>query len=127
MRDSRLPSDNSPSAAGQDAGDTAPASRELLEKILEQTNAAQLSLGGEQEDPAPFREVAERYRGRPLELDPIGIELVQAALVEYFRSADVSARDWRTVAGWVAGVLFDDPGSRQRLAVLWSRLQEPAP
>ena len=85
-----------------------PADRELLDRVLEQT-LARINEGVlfEAPDMNALKEVARRYRGQPLSLEPVAVELVQAALRPQ-----------------VARMLIDDPTAHDRLQGFWDRLSQ---
>jgi hypothetical protein len=110
--------------AQEHAGDLTALTRGLLEQVLDATEAAT-------QEPAPaaaadllvLREVARRHAGRPLVVDPILVELVEAMLVSQFKQA--GPRDnWTEIARQVAERLFEDPPSEKRLHELWQRLSQ---
>ncbi len=79
--------------------------------------------------------IARKYGGVPLELDPIGFELVQALLTTYYLAdSDSSSTEkdpGRPEHVWaermsrpIARTLFEDDCSRERLEVLWLQLAE---
>ena len=94
----------------------------LLERVLRQT----LEICGPDEpiDPAEMqalREVAARYRGRPLEIEPVAVELVAAA-IDGFCPAKKNTEFRRHLALQVARTLMDDPSTFARMNALWIRL-----
>jgi hypothetical protein len=112
-----------PKPAAEDA--SAPpraADSSLLERVLRQT----LEICGPNEpiDPAEMqalREVADRYRGRPLELEPVAVELVAAA-IDGVCPARKNSEFWRNLSVQVARILMDDPATFARMNSLWIRL-----
>jgi hypothetical protein len=68
-----------------------------------------------------LRAVADRYRGRPLKLEPIAVELVAAAIAGLC-PANKNTVFWRDLAARVAAILMDDPATTARLDSLWTRL-----
>jgi hypothetical protein len=104
---------------------TVPA-RDLLEQVLRQT----LNGASETADPAALEAlslVAARHRGRPLELQPVAVDLVHAVLSAQFPGQFGDAAGARELSAEIARTLFDDPPSRHRLEALWSRLAETNP
>ena len=94
----------------------------LLERVLRQT----LEVCGPDEpiDPAEMRalrNVAERYRGRPLDLEPVAVELVASA-IDGVCPAKKNAEFWRNLTLQVARILMDDPSTFTRMNSLWIRL-----
>ncbi|MCR4414139.1 MAG: hypothetical protein NUV77_17115 [Thermoguttaceae bacterium] len=109
--------------AGKDADASVP--QELLESILERTDAA--SRTDDALDPQQrlaLDGVVRRYRGQPLSLDPIATEMVRAMLTTEFRDRPEWAGAWDAVSGHVAQTLWEDQVSRDRLEALWLRLSE---
>lgn len=95
----------------------------LLEEVLRRTLEAAESLDAfEASDLKPLLEVAERHRGRPLELEPVAVDLVDAALRDYFRQGPGGMDEWRQISRRVAETLFEDPTARERLEAFWNRL-----
>jgi hypothetical protein len=94
----------------------------ILEKVLRQTLDA--CQPGDQIPAAEMdalRAVADRYRGRPLKLEPIAVELVAAAIAGLC-PANKNTVFWRDLAARVAAILMDDPATTARLDSLWTRL-----
>ena len=102
-----------------------PALSRLLEHVMRQTleccetveplNAAEMRALGE---------VARRYRGRPLVLEPVAVELVEAVLDSFCPTANNSSRFWRNISVQVAQSIIDDPPALARLKTFWIRLSE---
>lgn len=98
---------------------------DFLKQVMSQTVAGLTST--RELSPQVFSallEVAKRYPGEPLSLDPIAIELVGACL--QVQMPAIAAREAlsRRMYTWVASSLLDDPAARHRLAELWARLGE---
>jgi hypothetical protein len=94
----------------------------LLERVLRQT--LDICQPGEPIDPAEMQalhEVADRYRDRPLELEPVAVELVAAA-IDGICPTTKNSEFWRNIALQVARILMDDPSTRTRMNSLWIRL-----
>jgi hypothetical protein len=97
----------------------------MLREIVDQTAA---SMARPQEiDPAvkaAMLDVARRYAGQPMVVDPAGTALLEAMLrVQFPMLADrppLLARTARTVAG----SLLADPTARMRVEHLWAKLAE---
>jgi hypothetical protein len=73
------------------------------------------------------REVARRLSGQPFSLNPVTVELVKAALIEWIgpgaaRSEPEPGPGWLDIADRIAATLYDDPVTHDRLAALWARL-----
>jgi hypothetical protein len=101
------------------------AAPDFLKQVMSQTVAGMTST--RELSPKVFAallEVAKRYPGEPLSLDPIAIELVAACL--QVQMPAIAAREAlsRRMNSWVASSLLDDPAAQQRLSELWARLGE---
>ncbi|MCC6126793.1 MAG: hypothetical protein IT426_17660 [Pirellulales bacterium] len=99
-----------------------PADSALLERVLRQT----LEICGPNEpidaaEMRALREVAERHRGRPLELEPVAVELVAAA-IDGICPTEKNSDLWRNISAQVARILMDDPSTFARMKSLWIRL-----
>jgi|WetSurMetagenome_2_1015567.scaffolds.fasta_scaffold848328_2 hypothetical protein len=104
-----------------------PAEAALLERVLRQT----LDICGPDEpldaaEMRALREVAERHRGRPLELEPVAVELVAAA-IDGIRPTGKNPAFWRELTAHVARIMLDDPATFARMNSLWIRLGGAAP
>jgi hypothetical protein len=111
-----------PTKAGR--GDSLP--RHILEEVLRVTATALESGGAAAIPDAELRElrnIAQCYAGRPLELDPILIEMVSVVIARHFPSA-LTADEFAPMARWIAESLFEDPLARERAERLWKRLSE---
>jgi hypothetical protein len=105
-------------ATGQPA-----AERALLESVLQWTEATLWADDPlEAADVDALRQVARRHPGAPLSPDPVAVELVQAMLQTQFAVHADWLPVWQGASGVIAQTLFEDPGARERLEVLWSRL-----
>jgi hypothetical protein len=102
-----------------------PAAPEFLQEVMSQTLAG-ISSTRELSPKvyAGLLDVARRYPGEPLSLDPIAIELVAACLQTQFPALVRRDALSRRMYAWVASSLLEDPAARQRLAELWARLGE---
>ena len=101
--------------------------RSLLEEVLSQTEVSfQPGLPEELSNLAPFLEVARRYPNKPLVLEPIGIELVQAALKNYFQKLNIPSEKWQKMIITIACTLFEDSVTRERLKTFWNQLSVKA-
>jgi hypothetical protein len=102
-----------------------PIDRALLEKVLEETlSASHHGAPGSITGLEALRDVARRYRGQPLVLDPVAMELVWAMLRSSFPKVREGSREWRTMSTRIAQTLLDDPVARERLKAFWGRLTE---
>jgi hypothetical protein len=94
----------------------------ILDRVLQQTQAVfQTDEPLGDAEMRAFRQVADRHRGRPLELEPVGVELVAAA-IDGLCPSKRDSEFWRNVAAQVARILIDDPTTFARLNALWIRL-----
>lgn len=101
--------------------------RSLLDEVLSQTEASfQSGQPEELSNLAEFFEVARRYPNKPLVLEPIGIELVQAALKNYFQKLNIPSEKRRKMIITIACTLFEDPVTRERLKTFWNQLSVKA-
>ena len=97
----------------------------LLEKVLRETEELLCTdWPPDSREKAALREVARRHRGRPLSLDPVAVDLVQAVVGTRFAARPNSAGFWREMAMHVAQTILDDPLAHDRLDALWSRMGE---
>lgn len=99
----------------------------LLEQILEET----LSDGAVSHlDPVALQalgEVAKRFPGVALVVDPIAVELVKALLKTHFRGFGASDAFWQEVSQQIATTLCEAPDTQEKLERLWSQLTELIP
>ncbi|MDA1017814.1 MAG: hypothetical protein O3A00_25570 [Planctomycetota bacterium] len=70
---------------------------------------------------AALKKVAAAHPGAAFELEPVGTELVAAALDEHFGHLK-SSPTWERMCHRLARSLFEDPTSLQRLQQLWQHL-----
>lgn len=98
--------------------------RALLEEVLEQTLASQALRQNLSNDLRVLYDVADRHRGQPFALYPIGVELVQAILRAPFRKLFSAEESLNAIAAQVARTLCEHPPSCARLESLWQRLGE---
>jgi hypothetical protein len=108
--------------AANDVSPPRAADSSLLERVLRQTQ----EIFGTAEpldrnDLQALRDVAARYRGRPLELEPMAVELVAAAIGGICPSKK-NTEFWRHVTVQVASILMNDPTTFARMNALWIRL-----
>jgi hypothetical protein len=68
--------------------------------------------------------IARRRAGQTVDADVASVELVAEILSHRLGHVVSGESVWRALTEAVAGTLQDDPPSRERLARLWSRLQE---
>lgn len=97
--------------------------RDLFDQVLEETRTAfdadkRLDVAAV----AALHEVARRHRRDCLNVDPVLLELVESILQVRFPGLWRRDTYWTTMARQVAETLFEDPSSRARLDLFWSRL-----
>ena len=68
--------------------------------------------------------MARRHARQKLDVEPVGVELVHAALIDYFQTLQVPRNEWQKLAAQIARTLLDDPGTHARMQRLWARLLE---
>lgn len=96
--------------------------RALLERVLRQTLLDDERDGPlDEADRRALAEVARRHRGKPLTLEPVGVDLVQAVLMTHFAGLADRPGFWRRVSLPIAETLLDDPVARGRIETLWDR------
>lgn len=117
-------------AAGQVPSQPRPAESEkpdgsLLEKVLQQT---QLGSEGSPDEPlmAALLDVARRHKGRPLALDPVLVDLIEAIVRINLGQRAVKDADLGLMPRQIAETLWEDLPSRDRLERFWTRLAEAA-
>ena len=71
---------------------------------------------------AAFVAVASRYRGQPLESEPVAAELVFAVVEHHFLGLPGFSAIGHALSARVARTLMEDPACCQRLGELWARL-----
>jgi len=127
MTSSGLPSDDRSERPFAEPGEakSPPGDDDLMEQVLAETLAAAADRSRlDPRETAALRGVARRYAGRPIEREPMLIELVQTVLsIRLPRLDDGSAR-WREMTAKIAETLWEDSAARQRLESLWLRLNE---
>jgi hypothetical protein len=97
----------------------------FLDQVMSET-ASQLAEPA-QLDPqvrAALVEVARRFAGQPLVLDPTGVALLEALLAAEFPLFAERPALLANAARQVAEALLTDPGSHRRLEHLWQTLSE---
>lgn len=70
-----------------------------------------------------LRPVARRHSKLELCVKPVTVELVMAALIDYFKTPQRMAQVWLPVAQNIAETLHEHAVSRRRLASLWNELR----
>ncbi len=95
--------------------------RGLLEQVLEEMEPD--GREPEQPDLAALLQVVRKYRGQPLSLEPVLVELVEAMLMRQFAQSAPN-ENWKAISRDVADKLNEDPRSQSRLHELWRRLSQ---
>jgi len=97
--------------------------RLLLDEVLRQTQAAFDSHETDDlSEMGPFLDVARRHAGSELTLEPVLVDLVQAALAETIGQVAIPSDQHDRIPLRVATTLFEDPICHPRLVAFWSRL-----
>jgi hypothetical protein len=104
-----------------------PADGGLLEKVLQATLFGS-GDGGSPDEPlmASLVEVARRHQGRPLSLDPVLVDLIQAIVRINLSHLAGRDADWHAMSRQIAATLWEDQRSQERLERFWTRLSEAA-
>jgi len=99
----------------------------LLEQVLQETLFGS-GEGGSLDEPlmASLVEVARRHQGRPLSLDPVLVDLVQAIVRINLSHLAGKDADWQGMSRQIAATLWEDQPSQERLERFWTRLSEAA-
>ena len=102
-----------------------PSDSGVLDQVLAQSSTPAFPVGEPLDigDMEAMREVAQLFRGQPLTLDPITIELIHSSLRSRFGNKSSTA-ELHVMAKEIAMSLFDDPLSRERLETLWNQLSQ---
>jgi hypothetical protein len=108
-----------------DAGSNDPS---LLDAVLQRTQAAEDSTASTFENNmGPLLQVLLRHRGAAFTLEPVAVDLVQAALEDHFRELKTPQEYWHRIAREVARTLFEDPVAHDRLERFWIGLTQKQP
>ncbi|MCE9527088.1 MAG: hypothetical protein K8R36_13660 [Planctomycetales bacterium] len=99
----------------------------LLEQVLQATLFG-AGEGGSPDEPlmASLMEVARRHQGRPLSLDPVLVDLIQAIVRINLSHLAGRDADWRAMSRQIAATLWEDQPAQERLERFWTRLSEAA-
>lgn len=100
--------------------------QDLLESVLRETLAAVEDDSSTASELAALKELAQRRRDERFDVEPIGVEMVEAVLAADFSALVPSREAWSQMTRAIAHTLCDDPISRQRLEDIWHRLTERA-
>jgi hypothetical protein len=95
---------------------------DALKQILNQPDIRSSNLNLESVDTILLLPVAHAHAGKPLTLEPVAVELVQAMLKSHFNAKTLPPPTMQSAARTIAATLMEDPGSRERLERLWSKL-----
>lgn len=90
---------------------------ELIRRTLESSRPPESSA---------LRQAVAKHAGQPVELEPVLTDLVEASLAEFPASLKRSAV-WRPMVRQVAGRLYDDEPTRQRIAAWLARAAQETP
>lgn len=97
----------------------------LLEQVLSETAAGQFVPGAvEPAIAGALDAVARRHRGAAMQLDPVGVELLEALLAAQFPVLASRGELLSQAARAVGTSLLADPTARLRLEHLWAILGE---
>jgi hypothetical protein len=100
----------------------------LLERVVAETTS---QLAGPLEHDAnlwpALLQVAERYAGQPMTLEPVGVALLESLLGPSFPVLAARPALLSKAARTVAQTLLADPAARRRLENLWHELSEGRP
>ncbi|MCI0629493.1 MAG: hypothetical protein L0Y44_02435 [Phycisphaerales bacterium] len=102
------------------SGSSSELGQDLLSRIVEQQPAsADHSTPLSATSRSAVAEVARRYAGERLSLNPITVELLRAVLVDWL---GVPTGGIETIVEQVAATLYEDPVSHDRLQAMWINL-----
>ena len=105
-----------------------PIDASLWEKVLRETtegDGGSASLNTAERE--GLRDVARRYRGQPLTLQPVAAALVEAVLSPHLPENAGTAAFWQGAFLQIAQTQLDDPHTHELLDLFWSRLQGEQP
>ena len=75
-----------------------------------------------------LRDVAKRYQGQAMALQPVAAALVQAVILPQLPADPAAAKFWQEVFVQIAQTQLDDLAARDRLEAVWAWLQgRPGP
>jgi hypothetical protein len=101
-----------------------PIDASIWENVLQQTVEGDgLDVPLTLEEIEALREVARRYQGQPLTLEPTAAALVQAVVLPLLPTDPTAAQFWQEAFVQIAQTQLDDPVASDRLHRLWSQLQ----
>jgi hypothetical protein len=105
-----------------------PIDASLWEKVLAESTEGEAGCGSfttaEREG---LRDVARRYRGQPLTVEPVAAALVEAVLAPHLSREPRMAPFWQVAFLHIAQTQMDDPHAHELLELFWSRLQGEQP
>jgi hypothetical protein len=96
----------------------------LLEEVLRETLSARPQTNCSPAEMKVLLDVAQRYQGHELSLEPVAIDLVESILRFRFHRLKVEPSLWRSVSSSIAETLMEDQYSLERLNAFWRRLAE---
>lgn len=100
---------------------------ELLEQVLHETLSEGAVANLDAAALQALGEVARRFRGAELAVDPIAIELVKSLLKSHFIGFRLSEAAWQEASRQIATTLYEAPDTQAKLERLWSQLSELVP
>ena len=107
-------------AAGSPPGKPDPS---MLEAVLNATSSESREPITKEEMDA-LRQVARSFLGRPFQLDPVAIALVNGILRIRLRRPNATDEFWRAISTEIATTLCDNVETNERLSRFWKRLCE---
>src|SRR5262245_49062730 len=97
----------------------------LLEEVLTRTLAnSQSTSKTTAGEISLLRQVADRHRRQPFDVEPMVLDLVETVLKEHYQTLFSSPEKWQAMVREIARTLYEDPLSRARLERLWKQLLE---
>ena len=97
--------------------------RAAFEEVLKETlnqESSQATIGAD--GLAALTQVAQRYPGSKLTLEPIAVELVDSILEIRINRQGRPASFWHEMSKQIAVSLYESPASKERLVILWNSL-----
>ena len=120
------PMESSSDGPGEDHRESPSVNAEALRNIVNDTLRNQ-----DQDWPAAdletLRDVARKHRGRPFELRPVAVDLVDSILRLRIGQGDASQLPPREMVEQIATTLAESPGTFDRLEEFWELLCESTP
>ena len=99
----------------------------ILDSVIEKTVSQDgFSESLQADELVALFEVARRHGKRPLELEPVVVDLVETIVKLRFKRPGMNSEASRDMVVELANSLFQTPASRQRLDRFWAKLIEAA-